>query len=271
MAALAHAAEEAIVAGSDDPVGKRRIANLDRAWRDKASSFSRVFGSSSKQEVMLDRTEYEEFCMSLMCQTDHAQLLGEAQRWSMLPISRVFARLSMQMERVAGVLGKRVRTVSEPNGVRLPNTGLQELWASMVHVVRNSADHGFEGPELREGTGKDPIGTFTLKAETTDDDLVLVAGDDGIGIDWERVRTRAKEMGLPSDTHEQLADALFFSGLSTRKNVDANSGRGAGTSALKAAVEHLSGSIHVMSTRGQGTTFTIRIPLASLATLGLVS
>lgn len=265
-----HETEDLIIMGEMDRV-PARLEALAGIWGKQHRTYGELFASRADQEVIVNRDEYEDHVMCLMCQLDYAELLGVVQKWSMDPISRVFARLEVQVNRISTNLGKRAETTIEHNNVRLPASGLQELWSALPHIIRNALDHGIEDPEVREAAGKPEAGQITMQAEETDDDIVLRFSDDGKGIDWDKVAAKARKMGLPADTHEALVAALFAEGLSTRDDVTTTSGRGVGTNAVKASVDALGGRINVESEPGKGTTFTVCIPLASLATMGLVS
>ena len=242
-----------------------------RKWEDQEDRYGAMFASRADQEVVVSRTEYEEIVMLCMVQAAHTELLGQVQRWAMDPISRVFARLAMQAKQSASHMGKLINVQIEHNDVRLPATGMQGLWASLVHLVRNALDHGIEPPSVRKSLGKPESGRFTMRAEMTDDNIVLTFEDDGQGIDWNAVARRAQEQGLAAQSEQDLKNALFASGVSTVLSVGTNAGRGIGTSAFQQATQDLGGTVEVASVPGQGTTFTLNIPLASLATMGLVS
>jgi two-component system chemotaxis sensor kinase CheA len=131
-------------------------------------------------------------------------------------------------------------------------------------VVRNALDHGIEPAEARTAAGKPAHGKLRLSARIDNDALEIECADDGRGIDWPRVREKAKERGLPHATEADLVNALFSDGLSTAESVSDISGRGVGMSAVRDAVHRLGGSIGVVSKRGTGTTWRFRFPLIEL-------
>lgn len=270
LATFVHKVEDLVIA-DDMASAWEKIGVLRELWAEKERVYGSFFTSRKDVEITLSREEYEEHVMMLMMQSDYTELLGAAQRWAMDPISQIFSRLEIQLKRICGNLGKQVEIVSEHNMVRLPGSGLQPLWASLTHIVRNAADHAFQIPEAREAAGKPPSNAFTMSAEMTDEDLIMKFTDDGRGIAWDKIRAKAAALGLPSKTDEDLVNALFADEVSSNDSVNQLSGRGVGTGAVKAAVEALGGQITVTSTLGEGTTFTITIPLASLATLGVLS
>jgi len=142
--------------------------------------------------------------------------------------------------------------------VRLEPGGWSSFWAAMVHVVRNAVDHGIEDPETRVAAGKSEAGTLELYARRNDGQLVIGVRDDGRGIDWQRVRSLARQLGLPHASDSDLVDALFADRLTTRDHVSELSGRGVGLSALRQVVHELGGTIAVTSRPGGGTLFELR-------------
>jgi two-component system chemotaxis sensor kinase CheA len=133
--------------------------------------------------------------------------------------------------------------------------------------VRNSVDHGLEAPELREGAGKPRAGTVSLQASHRGNSVVITVSDDGRGIDSDRIRRKIVAKGLVSPAEaDQLSDRelvafIWHPGLSTAETITEISGRGVGMDIVKNRIENLSGSVDVRTTPGQGTTFTIRLPL----------
>jgi len=141
------------------------------------------------------------------------------------------------------------------DNLRLDRPTWRPFWAAMIHAVRNAVDHGIEPPEERRLAGKPEAGVVELSAQRHGNRIVLAIRDDGRGIDWERVRARAAEQGLPCAGHADLIRALFVDGFTTRDAAGELSGRGVGLSALRQAVQELDGEIDVESTPGTGTTF----------------
>ncbi|MGA7499317.1 MAG: ATP-binding protein [Isosphaeraceae bacterium] len=144
---------------------------------------------------------------------------------------------------------------------------IDELSDPLIHMVCNSVDHGLEPPELRETAGKPRAGTVGLQASHRGNSVVITVSDDGRGIDCERIRRKivAKDLVGPAEagllTDRELIPFIWHPGLSTAETITEISGRGVGMDIVKNRIENLSGSVDVRKSPGQGTTFTIRLPL----------
>jgi len=145
-------------------------------------------------------------------------------------------------------------------GLRLPSEGWSGFWAAFVHGVRNAIDHGLESPEERVATGKSETSHLTLRAARRGDELEIEIEDDGRGIGWSQVAERARTRGMPFSTHEDLVQALFHDGFTTRDIATEISGRGIGLAALRQACVASGGHVAVTSRTGAGTTFAFRWP-----------
>jgi len=126
----------------------------------------------------------------------------------------------------------------------------------MTHVIRNAVDHGLRGLE-----GVRP--KLTFRAEREADRIRIRISDNGHGVSWDKVREKAKSVGIPYKNADDLVNALFYDGLSTKSSVSETSGRGVGMSALKAAVLNYGGAIRVESEFGKGTSIILELPLKS--------
>jgi len=182
------------------------------------------------------------------------------QTWTMEPARTRLERVADQSVRIANRLGKTIEVVIRDHDLCLEPEALGGFWSAFVHVLRNAVDHGIEDQLTRKGQGKSPTGRLTLSVSADDGSVTITAEDDGAGLDWDALRERAAEHGLPSDTEDDLVQALFTDGLSTATEVTDVSGRGVGMAAVRAATEELGGRIHVLSRRGVGTRMSFTFP-----------
>ncbi|MDQ7045635.1 MAG: chemotaxis protein CheA [Sulfurimonas sp.] len=193
----------------------------------------------------------------------------------MLPISYVFDRYPKLVRDIAKKLGKKVKLEMQGGETKLDKNMIEMLADPMIHIMRNSLDHGIEMPDVREQKGKDASGTVTLKAYAESDRIVIEIIDDGAGINTERVANKVLEKGLM--THEQIdalsedemAELVLLPGLSTAEEITEFSGRGVGMDVVKKSIEAFSGSIKIKTKANQGTVITLAIPV-SLAVTSLL-
>jgi two-component system chemotaxis sensor kinase CheA len=161
---------------------------------------------------------------------------------------------------LAARLGKaEPRVEIADGGLLVDGKRAAPLFASLVHLVRNAIDHGFETPAERAASGKQGDAVLSLRASVEDGEAIIAIQDDGRGVDWERVRERARARGLPASSRSELAAALFSDEFSTRDQASHISGRGVGLAAVQAAVTRMSGRALVESELGHGTIFRLRV------------
>lgn len=183
----------------------------------------------------------------------------------LLPVSYLFNRFPRMVRDTAAKLGKRVNLEVEGEETELDRTLLEALSDPLTHLIRNAIDHGIEPPDERRQTGKPDTGTIRLSAYQSEGRIYIEVRDDGRGINAERVRQKAIQLGWITESdhvsEEALYEFLFQPGFSTAQQVSDLSGRGVGMDVVKRNVESLGGSISVQSNQGEGTRFLLRVPL----------
>lgn len=183
----------------------------------------------------------------------------------LLPISYLFNRFPRMVRDTANQLGKKVNLIIEGEETELDRTLLEALSDPLTHLIRNAIDHGIETPEERRRNGKPETGTLTLSAYQAEGRIYIEVCDDGRGINLERVRQKAIQLGWLAESDqpspETLYDFIFQPGFSTAQQVSDLSGRGVGMDVVKRNVESLGGAISIMSEQGQGTRLQIKVPL----------
>ncbi len=197
------------------------------------------------------------------------ELQVQMMRARLSPMSTLTPRLSRTMRDVASKLRKRVRLVMEGDAVELDRIIWEKLADPFMHLVRNSVHHGIETQEERAAAGKADIATIRITGQREGNHVLVQYSDDGRGLNLDAIRERARHnMGEAADRldERQLIDLIFSPGFSTQKEINQISGRGVGMDVVKQNVQELQGSITVTSQPGEGTQFTIRVPL----TLGVV-
>ncbi|AMV39063.1 chemotaxis protein CheW [Planctomyces sp. SH-PL62] len=185
----------------------------------------------------------------------------------MVPIGPLFERFRRVIRDLCLASGKEVVLRIDGEKTELDKRMIDELSDPLIHMVRNSVDHGLEPPDAREVAGKSRAGTVSLQASHRGNSVVITVGDDGRGIDCERIRGKIVSKGLVGRveaaemTDRELVPFIWHPGLSTAETVSEISGRGVGMDIVKERIGNLNGSVDVRSTPGQGTVFTIRLPL----------
>ena len=185
----------------------------------------------------------------------------------MLPIGPLFQRFKRVIRDISRANGKNIRLEINGEKTELDKRMIDELGDPLIHMVRNSADHGIESPEVRLAAGKPEQGTVTLDAFHRGNSIYIRVSDDGKGLDSERIKAKALEKGLITPveaermTKSQIFQLIWEPGLSTAEKVTEVSGRGMGMDIVKSKIELLNGTIELDSEPGRGTTVTIKLPL----------
>jgi two-component system chemotaxis sensor kinase CheA len=193
------------------------------------------------------------------------ELQESIMRVRMVPISFVFSRFPRMVRDLSQRLNKQVELKMTGGDTELDKTVLEKIGDPLVHLVRNSVDHGIEMPDARVATGKSACGTVHLHAYHRGSCIMVEVRDDGAGLKRERILAKARERGLigadetPSD--EGINQLIFMAGFSTADQATDISGRGVGMDVVRRNVEELGGSIEIRSVEGKGSTFLISLPL----------
>lgn len=190
----------------------------------------------------------------------------------MMPVSFVFQRFPRLVRDTSRKLGKEVNLVLIGEDTEADKNVIESLGDPLVHIVRNSLDHGFEQPDERRAAGKPAAGTLTIHASQESDRVIIEILDDGKGIDPDRVKHKAYEKGIIDEaTLERISDQdainlIFAAGLSTVDVISDLSGRGVGMDVVRTAVEKVNGAISLESEIGKGTRIRLSLPLSMAVT-----
>lgn len=185
----------------------------------------------------------------------------------MQPIKKVFGRFPRVVRDLARNLKKEINLELVGEDTDLDKNLVEALADPLVHLVRNSVDHGIELPSVREQNGKPRVGKVILAAEQEGDHILLSISDDGAGMDPDKLRDKSVEKGLyDADAAARLSDVeafnlIFAPGFSTKSEISDVSGRGVGMDVVKTKITQLNGSIEIQSKKGEGTRFAIKVPL----------
>jgi two-component system chemotaxis sensor kinase CheA len=196
-----------------------------------------------------------------------ANLQNTVMDMRLIPLKKVVGKFPRLVRDLARELDKDIQFEIEGEDIELDRTILTEISDPLMHILRNSVDHGIESPAEREAAGKDPTGHITLRASRERDHVIIEVIDDGAGLDVQGIENKAIEKGVRSpeelDAMDDSAiyDLVFHPGFSTADEVTDTSGRGVGMDVVHDTVTQLDGSVNVDSTPGEGTTVALRLPV----------
>ena len=201
--------------------------------------------------------------------THQSKIVRELQELSMamrmVPIRGVFQKMARLVRDLSHKFDKKINFVTSGDDTELDRSIVDKIADPLVHMVRNSLDHGIEPADQRAKAGKSPTGTLELRAFHQAGNIVIEIEDDGKGLDRQKILKKAVDQGIVEPDQElpdeEIFKLIFHAGLSTAKEITSVSGRGVGMDVVKKNIEALRGRIDVASTPGKGSVFTIRMPL----------
>ena len=204
-----------------------------------------------------------------------AELRDNTMSIRMLPIGTTFSKFKRLVRDLSSELGKAIQLSTDGAETELDKTVIERLTDPLIHLIRNSIDHGIEPPDVRKAAGKPKVGTIHLSASHSGAHVLIRIRDDGAGLDAAAIRARAVEKGIIAPDAEVTDDTLFelilMPDFSTAKKVTKVSGRGVGMDVVKKAIDALRGSIVIASQKGIGTTITLKLPLTLAIIDGLIA
>jgi two-component system, chemotaxis family, sensor kinase CheA len=259
------------------PVPTIAPASVVRVDLDRLDELMRIIG-----ELVISRTRLEDQLTELKRTTppaawrslhERSQSMGRqlrdlresVMRVRMVQIGEIFERMTFVVRDLARESGKKIIVQLSGGETEIDKYLVERMMDPLMHLVRNAVSHGLETVAEREAQGKRSEGVLSLSATTAGERIVIKIADDGRGIDRHQVLTRARARGISQENseidNEALLDLICTPGFSTRDEADRESGRGVGMDVVKKATEELGGRISLATTVGEGTTFTIELPL----------
>ena len=275
LAADARMEPEPDVAAAQTGAGQSHTIRLDVSVLENLMTLVSELVLTRNQLMQLARTEGDSRFTAPLQRLSHltSDLQEGVVKTRMQPILGAWNKLPRIVRDLSSELGKQIDLVMLGKETELDRQVLELIRDPLIHMVRNSADHGLEAPADRLAAGKPALGTITLSSFHEGGQIVIEVADDGAGLPTDRIRARALAQGLATAgeiatmTERQVQRFIFHAGFSTAAAVTAVSGRGVGMDVVKTNIERLGGSVDVRSVAGRGTTFTVRIPL----TLAIIS
>jgi two-component system chemotaxis sensor kinase CheA len=203
-----------------------------------------------------------------------SELQRTAMSLRMVPIRATFQKMTRLVRDLAAKQGKQVQLVLSGEETELDRNIVEEISDPLVHMIRNAADHGVEKPEARTAKGKPALGTVNLRAFHRGGNIVIQIQDDGNGLNKDKLLAKAREKGIikPGQalSDKEIYDLIFAPGFSTADQVTDISGRGVGMDVVRRNIEKLRGKVDIDTAMGQGTTFTIYLPLTLAIIDGMI-
>ena len=267
------------------PVTSKTTSNKSSAGSSNERLASFVKLDTQKLDVLVDLVGELVIAQSMVLQHPQVQTLNDrnlarfmrqlhgittdlqhnAMSLRMVEVRGAFQKMNRLVRDLSGVQGKQVQLVLSGEETEIDRNIVEELGDPLVHMVRNSVDHGIEMPEVRVAQGKPALGTVRLHAMHSGGGIVITISDDGKGLDKNRILAKAIQRGLidadATPTEKEIFDLIFLPGFSTVDNITDISGRGVGMDVVRASISRLRGRVEVQSTLGQGSVVTIRLPL----------
>jgi len=236
-------------------LGKNRLILLNSLAKNRESSEK----AGSIFDSLSDVTNYIEAVTN--------DLQASVMRARLVPISKLFNKVPRLVRDLCGDFKKEIELKMEGEDTELDRSLIEALHDPLVHIIRNSVDHGVEAPKEREQKGKKRKGVLLIKAFNEGNQVIVEVFDDGKGIDVQAVKDKVKEKGLMGDSElnglsvREALNLIFMPGLSTAKVVSNVSGRGVGMDVVKTNIEKMNGQVYIDSEEGQWTRLTIKLPL----------
>ncbi len=252
---------------SGGPLTADEAGALRATWTRVQSMAAELENGPAIDRIEIRPDEYERHLAQLQAGGNKEALVLAVRSWSNDLAERSMQRIADQGRSLARRLGKGNTAIDArvtPPSLRLSAALWAPVWSVFSHVLRNTFDHGIESADERLAANKRPEGKVEITLKGSRQGVELLVVDDGRGIDWEKVRERAEQLGLPHRTKDDLEEALFADDVTTRDAATEISGRGLGMGAVRDVVRGCGGSISIESRLGYGTALTLRFPPAMI-------
>lgn len=271
-----------LAAAAEDPTSKITQTTSIRVDLDKVDRLVNMIGELVITEAMLKAQtrdfaveKYAGLMRGIEELSQHTRELQEAvMSVRMQPVKSIFSRMPRIVRDISAQLGKDIRLITLGENTEVDKTVIEQLSDPLMHMIRNSCDHGVETPDVRAQNGKLSQGTIYLSANHRGGRIIIEIRDDGAGINRERVLRKAREKNLiaadynPSD--DEIDNMIFMAGFSTAEKVTNVSGRGVGMDVVKRNIEGMGGTVRVTNEPGKGSLFTVSLPLTLAILDGMI-
>ncbi|MDX2073359.1 MAG: chemotaxis protein CheA [Alphaproteobacteria bacterium] len=271
-----------IVPAGEDQAAKSTQTTSIRVDLDKVDRLVNMIGELVITEAML-RAQTRHFGVEQFADlmrgidelSQHTRELQEAvMSVRMQPVKSIFSRMPRIVRDISAQLGKDIKLEMSGENTEVDKTVIEQLSDPLMHMIRNSCDHGIENPETRTANGKSAQGTILLSADHRGGRIIIEIRDDGAGINRERVLAKAREKELiaadAAPSNDEIDNMIFMAGFSTAEKVTNVSGRGVGMDVVKRNIEGMGGTVRVTNDPGKGSLFTVSLPLTLAILDGMI-
>lgn len=261
VANICHELEDEIVAENAAPA-QARLLRLSEEWNRMREKLDKLLGDRMQANIEINDADYEALLRALLSSEDPVKIAKMVQSWKLETAQRRLEFVKQQAESLAQRMGKQDLEVSiQPNNIRFDSASWASFWSSFTHILRNAIDHGIEPHEERSQVGKPGQGSLHIETYIKEGEFVIAVEDDGRGIDWQAVAAKAMLANLPHACEQDLVNAIFHDGITTKSVATQFSGRGVGMGAVREECVKRGGQIELVSQSGKGTRFLFRFPL----------
>jgi two-component system chemotaxis sensor kinase CheA len=237
------------------------LAGLHAAWEKIRRDLGNMLGENRHHAIEIDDAEYKAIIKAVLDGVDRDSVVRTIESWRLEPARKRLARVGQQIKAIGERLGKRHFEVElHAHDLRLSSERFAPFWSAFIHVLRNAVDHGIEDRDVRLNLGKPEQACIKVSTQVDKDRFVVTVEDDGPGVDWEALRTKASELGIDAAVIAQRENLVFLPGVSSKKKVTEFSGRGVGMAAVRKACEALGGAVEIRSEQSKGTRVTFTFP-----------
>jgi two-component system, chemotaxis family, sensor kinase CheA len=260
LSEICHVLESQIAEEGHVP-GETAMAGLFEAWGQVRVDLGQLVGEHGRRLIEIDDADYEAILQAVLEGAPAQSVTRMIESWRLEPAGKRLARIEQQIMGLAERMGKSNVTVAiEPNELRFNAEHFAPFWSSFIHVLRNTVDHGIEDRDQRQQSGKPEAAKIKVCTAVEHENFVVTVEDDGPGVDWERLKAKAGELGVAASAIADPERLICLPGVSSKATVTELSGRGVGMAAVRDACESLGGTIEVRSERGRGTRIRFVFP-----------
>lgn len=264
VAEACHSLENTLL-DDEKSITEASLSELLDIWSATELRVSHVIGERQRG-IEIPERRYSTLIEHALGGTNAKELGLQLAALRLTPLRPRLETIAVQAKKLAKRLGKGdIHVYINDENIRIDSKAWSDFWSSFVHVVRNAIDHGLETPDDRDAIGKPTNGQIEINVQASTDEFSISLSDDGAGIDWDKIRNKAIEFGLPVSSKQNLIDALFTDGLSAAETVSDISGRGVGMQAVKDACLNLGGTINVETESDVGTKVHFSFPIETIA------